>query len=314
MPHHPRVIRCVLAAWVVSVAALAQPPGGQAQPEFVREGQRLTREGKMAEALALYERELQASPDSVPAHNAAGVVLDLMGRYSDARKHFAKAIEAAPTPQAKANAQRAMAMSYAFEGDCRNTVRFESQVFDHYVSTNNHYQQGEMANEAARVCIEAGDLDTAEKWYRTGYEVGLKETDIKPERVALWKFRWEHAQARLAARRKNKDEALKHVAAAKAILDGNPEMAKTQAVFFPYLTGYVAYHTGDYTTALADLQKANQNDPFIQYLMGQTHEKLGQKDKALEAYRRAAATTAHNPPAAYARPLAARKLRELKAE
>jgi len=38
------------------------------------------------------------------------------------------------------------------------------------------------------------------------------------------------------------------------------------------------------------------------------NEKLGEQDKAKECYRRAAATTAHNPPAAYARPFARRKL------
>jgi hypothetical protein len=47
---------------------------------------------------------------------------------------------------------------------------------------------------------------------------GLKEPDIKPARQDLWNFRWEHAQARIAARRGDQAEAQKHVAAAKAIL------------------------------------------------------------------------------------------------
>jgi tetratricopeptide (TPR) repeat protein len=44
----------------------------------------------------------------------------------------------------------------------------------------------------------------------------------------------------------------------------------------------VALYRGDYQTALEDLQKANQNDPFIQSLIGQTYEKLGDKEKAME--------------------------------
>jgi tetratricopeptide (TPR) repeat protein len=309
----------VWAAMLVFAAASgaqapAQTPAGQQpqqqqqppQPEFIVKARAMLREGKLDEALAVYRKELQTTPDSVAANNAAGVVLDLMGQYAEARKYFTKAIEASATPQAKAAAQRAMAMSYAFEGDCKKTVEWEQKVFDYWVTMNDFFQQGEMANEAARVCIDAGDLDTATKWYETGHERGLREPNIKADRVDLWEFRWEHAQARIAARRGNHAEAQKHVAAAKAALDKgtNP----TQAVFFPYLVGYVAFYRGDYKTALEELQKANQNDPFIQCLIAQTYEKMGDKEKALEFYGKAASTTAHNPPAAYARPLAKKKI------
>ena len=57
-----------------------------------------------------------------------------------------------------------------------------------------------------------------------------------------------------------------------------------------------------------NLQKANQNDPFIHCLIAQTYEKQGDKGKATEYYRKAAETTAHNPPGAYARTFAAKKL------
>jgi Tfp pilus assembly protein PilF len=76
----------------------------------------------------------------------------------------------------------------------------------------------------------------------------------------------------------------------------------------PYLTGYVALYLGDTKTAIEDLQKASTNDPFYQCLLGQAYEKLREKDKAMECYRKAAATTAHNPPAAFARPFARKKL------
>jgi tetratricopeptide (TPR) repeat protein len=298
---------CVLAGFLAPL--LAQAPGQPPQPEFVRQGQQLMREGKLEEALALYRQTLQASPDSPVANIAAGNVLDVLGRGVEARAHFQKAIDAADTPERAAMARRSMAMSYAFEGNCKRTVEYEQQVFDHFGGVRNFFQQGEIANEAARVCIESGDLDTAYKWYQTGHDVGLKEPDIKPARVDLWNFRWEHAQARIAARRGNRAEAQSHVAAAQAIL--NKGAIPEQAQFFPYLTGYVAFYAKDYKTALQDLQKANQNDPFIQCLMGQTYEKLGDKDKAIEFYRKASSAIAHNPAAAYALPFAKKKLSSL---
>jgi tetratricopeptide (TPR) repeat protein len=119
----------------------------------------------------------------------------------------------------------------------------------------------------------------------------------------LWAFRWEHAQARIAARRDQREEAQKHVAAAKAALDqaNNPEQAR----FYPYLTGYVAFYTGDYKTAIGDLQKADQRDPFILSLLAQAYEKSGDQAQAMEHYRKVLSSNAHNPANAFARPLQA---------
>lgn len=271
-------------------------------------GAQLARSGNLDEALAAYQKELASTPDAAGPNCAAGIVLDLMGKTAESKKYFEKAIQGSAAPQAKSNAQRAMALSYAFDSDCANTIKYEQMVLDYFVSVNDFYNQGEIADEAARVCIDAGKLDEAEKWYKTGHDLGLKQPDIPPDRKDLWAFRWEHAEARIAARRGNKAEAARHVAAAKAILDSDATMAQQQATFFPYLTGYVAYYTGDYKTALDDFLKANQNDAFIQCLVGMAYEKLGQKDKAMEYYSKAAKVTGHNPPAAFARPFARKKL------
>lgn len=292
-----------------SASVLAQASAQRQQPEFIKQGQQLMREGKLEEALALYRETLKSFPASLPANIAAGDVLDFMGKGEEARKHFQKAIDVAEKPEQKASANRAMAMSYAFEGSCKKTVEYEQKVFDYYVEKQDFFQQGEIADEAARVCIDSGDWDTARHWYQIGHEAGLKEPEIRPARVELWNFRWEHAQARIAARRGDIAAAQEHVAAAKAILDKgtNPD----QEQFFPYLRGYVAFYGRDYKSALEELLKANQNDPFIRCLLGQTYEKLGEKDKAVESYRKAAAAIGHNPPAAYAVPFAKKRLAAL---
>ena len=302
----------ICALLLAASTAFAQTPAPVAppeQPEFVKRAQQLVRDGSLDAALIVYQAELKTSPSSVAAHNGAGVTLDLLGRTKEAKVHFLRAIELAATGAAKANAQRAMAMSYAFDNDCANAAKYDGLAADYWASVPDYFRQGELYNEAARVCIEAGALNTAEKLYLRGQEAGLKEPNITPQRAALWNFRTEHALARIAARRGESDEAKKHVAAARAILDANPEMAKDQEIFFPYLTGYVAFYGGDAKTALAEMQKARQDDPFIQVLMAQAYEKLGDRENADALYKKAAAATGHNPPAAYARPFAAKKLK-----
>jgi tetratricopeptide (TPR) repeat protein len=260
--------------------------------------------------------EGRGGPENETLHQ--GAQLDLEGKGTEARALFQKAIDTAPSAAAKANALRAMAMSWAFEGNCKKTAVYETQVIDYWKSREKDdpahafYQQGEMADEAARVCIENGDLNTAYAFYKQGRDLGLQEPDISPGRKDLWEFRWEHAQARIAARRGQKAEAEKHITAAKAVLADmkakDASLFRQQTAFLSYLEGYVAFYTGDYKTALDHLQQANQRDPFIQCLMGMAYEKLGDETKAREAYQQAAQTRAHNPPAAFARPFASKKL------
>jgi tetratricopeptide (TPR) repeat protein len=297
-----------LLSCVLNLPALlsAQAPAQQQQPEFVKEALQLVQDGKPEGALAVYLEELKSSPGSLPANLGAGGLLDWMGKGKEARKHFEKAIEAADTPEHKAMAQRAMAISYAFERNCGKAIEYEQQVFDYYASVKQWFEQANVANEGARVCLDSGNLEAAEKWYRIGHDTGLKEPDIKPARHDLWEFRLENAEARIAARRGNAAEAQKHVDAAKAILDKGsiPE----QAQFLPSLKGYVAFYAKDYTSALAAYMEANQNDPAVQCMMAQSYEKLGQKGKASEHYHKAFLSASHNPPAAYAVPFARKKL------
>jgi tetratricopeptide (TPR) repeat protein len=297
--HLTHIAALLLAALTLS----AQPRGG---PRLA---------GTPEERLAVYLKQAEVEPDSLDAALGAGQMLDLLGRTAEARKYIQQAIDNASDPARRAQSLRVMAMSYAFDGDCANTVKYERMVMDHWVEMKDFYQQGEMANEAARVCIDSGDLAIAENYYRLGSELGLKQPDMPAGRKELWEFRLEHALARLAARRGNKAEAQKHIDAAKTVLDRmekqNADLAAQQRVFFPYLTGYVAFYTGDTQAALEDLLQANQNDAFIQCLLGMTYEKLGDKEKAAEQYRKAAQAAAHNPPAAFARPFARKKLASL---
>jgi tetratricopeptide (TPR) repeat protein len=263
----------------------------------------------------------QGGPPSPRADsNRTASRLDVDGKTREAREIFQKLIDGAADPAAKAVSQRAIAMSYAFDGDCANTVKYEEMVIAYWKTReqaepqNAFYQQGEMANEAARVCIDAGDLKTAEKYYRMGRDFGLKEPAPKTHPQSLWDFRLEHALARLAARNGDKKAAAQHVAAARKALDSDSAIAAQQERFFPYLTGYVALYTGDLAGAEADLTKAlgmrgNERDAFMHALLAMTYEKQGLAAKAKEFYQKAYdLATAHNPPAAFARPFARKKL------
>lgn len=244
--------------------------------------------------------------------------LDSEGRHAESRAIFQALIENAPDPAARAAAQRRMAMSYGYDGNCARVIEYEEMVIAYWVTRraaepqNAHYQEGEMANEAARVCHDWGFFDEAERMYTRGSDLGNMEPEPRTHPRSLWDYRLAHARARIAARRGDAGEARRQVAEARRILDSDRTMAEAQEQYYPYLVGYVALFTGDLKTAETELTRASEllrNDPFQVVLLGMTYEKMGNAAKATELFERAfEMSTGSNPPNVYARAFTRKKL------
>jgi len=246
--------------------------------------------------------------------------LDSDGKHAEARARFQQLIDSASTPADRAAALRRMAMSHGFTGDCAGAIRYEEMVIAYWVTRereepkNAFYQQGEMANEAARVCIDAGNLDEAERMYKRGAALGNKEPEPRTHPKSLWDYRTAHAMARISARRGDKAEAERQVIEARRALDSDSAMARQQERFFPYLVGYVALYANDLAKAEAELTRSlamegNDDDPFQHVLLAMTYEKQGKAEQAKALYQKAYdLARGHNPPAAFSRPFARKKL------
>lgn len=292
---------------LVCICCAQQTTSAPASPalDLVKKGQKLNSEGRQDEALALYRQALDLSPKLYEAHLASGIALDLKGEYTEARSQFSQALDLSPFAS-RTQVLQATAISYAFDGKADEAARFEEQIFSVRSGNSDFVGAAGTANELGRIYLESGDMANAAKWYKIGYDTALKKPDPTDADQSLWLFRWENAQARIAARRSQSEDARKHVEAAKAALDkaNNPD----QAPFFPYLTGYVAFYTGDYKSAITELQKADQHDPMILALLGEACEKSGDHKQAQDYYRKVLLSNAHNPANAFARPLAKRNL------
>jgi len=315
----PRRSLFIPALILCAASGLAQTPTPQAPAsqsplpasktsdalELVKQGQKLNSEGKQDEALALYARALQLSPDLYQAELASGIALDLEGKYQQARVHLAKAIALA-TPEQKIQALRTMGVSYAFSREAGEAARYDQQAFDAQYAEKKFDDAAGTANELARIYLESGDVDNAFQWYQTGHLTALLKPNMTPAEKDLSEFRWESALARIRARQNREEEAQKHLATAKAILDkgANPDQVR----FYPYIAGYVAFYDGDYKTAIAELQKGDQKDLFVLSLLAQALEKSGDKAKALEYYKQILTINSHSPGNAFARPQAERKM------
>lgn len=246
--------------------------------------------------------------------------LDAEGNHTAARAIFQKLIDNAPDEAARAQVNRRMAMSYGYDANCAKVIEYEEKVIAYHVTRrasdpqDAHYQEGEMANEAARVCHDHGFLDEAERYYRRGSELGNMEPEPRTHPKSLWDYRLAHALARINARRGNAAEAKRWIGEARKALDSDPKMAEAQEQYFPYLVGYVALYTNDLKTAEAELTKSStqmSNDPFQVVLLGMTYEKMGNQAKATELFEKAfEMSSGSNPPNVYSRYFTRQKLKK----
>ena len=294
-----------LVAGLYLIAAQALPAERDVS-QLIAEGGQLSLNGDQQGALARFEKALQEAPRSFEAYLGLGTTLDLLGRYSEAQRQIRKSIDVAPNADAKTQAARAMAVSYAFECKPAEAAKYEKQIFDSHLAAQNYTSAGETGNELARIYLECGQLDQAYDWYQNAYNTALKGPDISAHDKDLWGFRWESGQLRISARRGAKQIAEKEAAAAKSFVDRlhNPQ----QEAFLPYLAAYINFHAADYRQAIQNLQKANQKDLFVLELLARAYEKAGQRSSAADACREILQVNVHNVANAFARPTAKRIL------
>jgi tetratricopeptide (TPR) repeat protein len=263
-------------------------------------------DGNRSEAAVIYREVLATNPANFEAHLGLARILTVDGKIAEGRQHFDTAIAAASDSQ-RNGALSALAISHMFEGNSAAAAKVYQQLFESQLKLNAMSPAANTANALARSLLETGDLDGAEKWYRTGYETAAKIQNVPPEEADLWEMRWRHAQGRIAARRKQFDEARDHLAAVERVV-AKGTLPDGQLSFAPQLAGYIAFYQGNPDEAIAALAKSDQQDPFVLGLMAQAYEQKKEIAKARELYQRVLARPGFSLQMALARPLAARRL------
>ena len=206
------------------------------------------------------------------------------------------------TDEQRNEALTALGISYAFEAKADEAARYYQRAFDADVQRNDRGAAAGRANALGRIYLESGNLQKAEEWYTTGYEMSRKIPELPSSQAALWDMRRHNALARIEARRGNRAAATEHAAAVKGLLD-TPGL-ENQRVFYPYMLGYIAFFTKQYQQAADELLRGDQTDPFVLGLIAQSYEKLGDRAKAGEYFRKVMATPVHNINSAFSRPQA----------
>ena len=295
-----------LALLIVGLLSAFPARAQQGITGAIAEADKLLESGDVKGAITSLDRLVRASPRSFYARIALGRALDLDGRHADARRHLEEALKLAPE-QERTDALTTLGISYAFEAKADEAARYYQRAFDADVQRNDRGAAAGRANALGRIYLESGNLQKAEQWYTTGFETSRKIPELRASQAALWEMRRHNALGRIEARRGNRAAANEHVAAVKGLL-GTPGL-ENQHLFYPYLVGYIAFFAKQYQQAADELLRGDQSDPFVLGLIAQSYEKLGDRAKAGEYYRKVLALPLHSINSAFSRPQARAFLR-----
>jgi tetratricopeptide (TPR) repeat protein len=298
-----RVTAILPAALALSTAVSAQDTAERLK---VASGLELN-EGKRTEAAAIYREVLAANPASFEAHLGLGRIFVVEGKVAEGRDHLNRALAAAPENQ-RNSARSTLAIAFVFESNGVAAAEAYREVFDNHLKANSIGPAANTANALARALLETGDLDGAEKWYRTGYETSRKIQNVPPDEADIWEMRWRHAQGRIAARRKQFDVARAHLVAVEALF-AKGRLPDGQRQFAPQLAGYIAFYQGNYDEAIAALAQADQEDAFVLGMLARAHEQKKDMAKAKAFYAQVLEQPGFSLQLAIARPLAVQRLR-----
>ena len=140
-------------------------------------------------------------------------------------------------------------------------------------------------NAMARINLENGRLDEAMKAYEKGYE-SIPASNLDEVQKKTWLGRLHHGKARTLARMGKHELAWAELETIKKMIEEGGEEAKQYWPAYHYGAGYAKLEAGDFAKAAEHLEQADKNDPFQTLLLARAYEKLGQKDKAKEAYQK----------------------------
>jgi tetratricopeptide (TPR) repeat protein len=250
-------------------------------------GQILNGDGQGEKARAAFEKARAIGPRSARVESfLAGNDL-LKGQYGKARATYVEVEKSLPKGAVPFAIRFGVTFSHLYEGNVDAALDSLRTYLAEYKANGLDQQFPEVFiwNAMARINLENGRLDEAMKAYEKGYE-SIPGSNLDEIQKKTWLGRLHHGRARTLARMGKHEQAAAEIATIKKMIEDGGEEAKQYWPAYHYVAGYAKLEAGEYAKAAEHLEQADRNDPFHTLLLARAYEKLGQKDKAREAYRR----------------------------
>jgi tetratricopeptide (TPR) repeat protein len=240
--------------------------------------------GRYREAIVEYQKALDLNPNFPSAYVGIGHAYLYLGEVEEARKAFIKLRFIARNDGETRAAYLWLAGSYLFVGDHDGAVAEIEKRMELARSKKDTISEAGDEGLIGQIYLDGGRTDKAEAAFREALrlfdEAPVPDAvrDTTHVNILFFKSRLALARGDIADAEAQVAEYRKRVEARRV-----PEELRNLHL----LRGLIAGARGDHKTAVAELSKANQNDPRVLLELARAEAAAGERDKALETCRRA---------------------------
>jgi tetratricopeptide (TPR) repeat protein len=245
----------------------------------------LMKMGRFDESIAMYRKALKTNAQFSPSY--VGIASNLMyqGKHDAARSEAWKLHQAARNDADRRNALFASAVAYADEGRLDEAL---AELKKQYAVAEKINDAANMAGDAVAmgdVLLEADKPGEAKQLYEKALTL-QENADLSQEVKNDAKLVHHYNLGRVAVRENDLAAAKQH---AETFMQGATAKKNSAEIRQAHaLAGKIALKEKRFDQALAHLTKANQQDPYVLFMMGKAYKGSGDEAKAGEMFQRAA--------------------------
>jgi tetratricopeptide (TPR) repeat protein len=245
----------------------------------------LMKTGRFDESIAQYRKALSIDPHFTNSYYAIAGNLMYQGKHPQALAEAQKLTKAARNDGDRRLAFFTKSLIYADQGKTDLALKEMEKQYAFDAKLKDPVQMAQDVNGIGIVLIEAGRPDQAQKRFEQALDIQANST-LSSETKQDAKLAHHYNLGRVALARN--DLATAKSEAAEDLKGAEEKQSDFRIRQAHELGGMIAIKEKNFDEAIGELEKANQQDPYVVYQIAVAYAGKGDQAKAKETYKRAA--------------------------
>ena len=248
-------------------------------------GELLLKMGRFDDSIVQYRKALAIDPHFVPSHFGISADLTYMGKPQEAEAELARMKDQARNDGELRTAFFGLAVVAADSGKLDKALQQMDREYDIAKKKNDLAAMAADLQAKGNILAEMQNYGEANQQFERSLEF-VQESNLSQEIKDNAKLLHHYNLSALAIGKKDYAAAKTHLEQFRQGAEASKNPAQVKLAH--ELAGRILLAEKDYEKAIAELERANLQDPRNLYRLGQAHDGKGERPQAQEFYRKAA--------------------------